>query len=102
MVNHARDILRNNSSTFSRNVSTSFRSGTSSLGAHPKRPRLVGSSRYTNAVPKEVCKTVVLLENAVSSKEYPLTHDTIICYAEVNFLSTDDEEQLRQKILWYL
>ena len=45
--------------------------------------RLAGASRYANVFPKEVCKTVVLLENYDSSNKYPLTHDMIMCYAEV-------------------
>lgn len=98
MVNRARDILRSNTSTFTRNVSSSFRSGATSHGAFPKRPRFAGASRYGNVLPKEVCKTVVLLESSDSSN-YPLTHDTIICYAEVDFLTTDDELLVRNKIV---
>ena len=97
MVNRARDILRSNSSTFTRNVSTSFRSAATSHGAYLKRPRLAGASRYTNVISKEVCKTVVLLDSVVSAKEYPSTDDTIICYAEEDFLSTDDEQLVRSK-----
>ena len=99
VVNRARDILRSNSSTFTRNVSTSFRSAATSHVAYPKRPRLAGASRYTNVISKEVCKTVVLLDSVVSMKEYPLTNDTIICYAEVDFLSTDDEQLVHSKIV---
>ena len=100
MVNRARDILRSNRSSFARNASTSFHSsGATSHGAYPKRPRLAGASRYANVRPKEVCKTVVLLENSDSSNEYPLTHDMVMCYAEVDFLTTDDEQLVRDKIV---
>ena len=42
-------------------------------------------------------KTVVLLENSGSSNKYPLKNDTIMCYAEVDFLSTDDEQLVCNK-----
>jgi len=44
-------------------------------------------------------QTAFLLENAVSSKEYPLNQELIIGYAEVDFLSTDDEPLVRSKIV---
>ena len=44
-------------------------------------------------------KTVVLLANVGSSNEYPLINDTIMCYAEVDFLSKDDEQVVRNKIV---
>ena len=53
----------------------------------PKILRLAMASRYRNVLPKEVCKTVVHMEKTLSSNEKPLTHDEIICFAEVNFLS---------------
>lgn len=100
MVNRARDILRSNRSSFTRNASTSFHSsGATPHGAYPKRPQLAGASRYANVRPKEVCKTVVLLENSDSSNEYPLTHDMVMCCAEVDFLTTDDEQLVRDKIV---
>ena len=83
VVNRARDILRSNRSSFTRNASTSFQNGATS--AYPKRPRLSGASRYGHVLPKDVVKTVVLLENSGSSNEYPLKNDTIMCYAEVDF-----------------
>ena len=58
-----------------------------------------GASRYGNVLPKDVVKTVVLLENIGSSNEYPLKNDTIMCYAEVDFLSTDDQQLVRNKIV---
>ena len=57
--NRARDILRYNSSTFSRNASTSFRAESTLYSSFPKIPRLAGVSCYRNVLPKEVCKTVV-------------------------------------------
>lgn len=97
VVNRARDILRSNRSSFTRNASTSFQNGATS--AYPKRPRLSGASRYGNVLPKDVVKTVVLLENSGSSNEYPLKNDTIMCYAEVDFVTTDDERLVRNKIV---
>lgn len=97
VVNRARDILRSNRSSFTRNASTSFQNGATS--AYPKRPRLSGASRYGNVLPKDVIKTVVLLENSGSSNEYPLKNDTIMCYAEVDFVTTDDERLVRNKIV---
>ena len=41
--------------------------------------------------------TIVLLENSGYSNEYPLKNDTIMCYAEVDFLSMDDEQLVRNK-----
>ena len=35
----------------------------------------------------------------LSSNENPLTHDEIICLAQVDFLSDDDEQQKQQNIL---
>ena len=87
VVNRARDILRYNSSTFSRNASTSFRTESTLHSSFPKILRLARASRYRNVLPKEVCKTVVHMEKTLSSNENPLTHDEIICFAEVNFLS---------------
>ena len=86
VVNRARDILRSNRSSFTRNASTSFQNGATST--YTKRPRLSGASRYGNVLPKDVVKTVVLLENPGSSNEYPLKNDTIMCYAEVDFVTT--------------
>ena len=97
VVNRARDILRSNRSSFTRNASTSFQNGATS--AYPKRPRLSGASRYGNVLPKDVVKTVVLLENSGSSNEYLLKNDTIMCYAEVDFVTTDDERLVRNKIV---
>ena len=97
VVNRARDILRSNRSSFTRNASTSFQNGATS--AYPKRPRLSGASRYGNVLPKDVVKTVVLLENSGSSNEYPLKNDMIMCYAEVDFVTTDDERLVRNKIV---
>ena len=39
------------------------------------------------------------MEKTLSSNENPLTHDEIICLAEVDFLSDDDEQQKQQNIL---
>ena len=99
VVNRARDILRSNRSSFTRNASTSFQSGASgATSAYPKRPRLSGASRYGNVLPKDVVKTVVLLENSGSSNEYPLKNDIIMCYAEVDFLTTDDEQLVQTQL----
>ena len=95
VVNRARDILRSNRSSFTWNASTSFHHGVTC--AYPKRPRLSGASRYGNVLLKDVVKTVVLLENSGSSYEYPLKNDTIMCYAKVDFLSTDDKQLVRNK-----
>lgn len=70
-----------------------------SHGAYPKRPRLAGALHYANVLPKEVSKMVVLLESSASSNEYPLTYDKIMCYAEVDFFTTDDEQLFRNKIV---
>ena len=56
VVNCARDILRYNGSTFSRNAPTSFRAESTLHGSFPKIPRLAGASRHRNVPPKEVCK----------------------------------------------
>ena len=87
VVNRARDILRSNRSSFTRNACTSFQNGATS--AYPKRPRLSGASRYGNVLPKDVVKTVVLLENSGSSNEYPLKRVwmgfSVKCYLAVFF-----------------
>ena len=57
VVNCARDILRYNGSTFSRNAPTSFRAESTLHGSFPKIPRLAGASRHRNVPPKKVCKT---------------------------------------------
>ena len=57
VVNRARDILRYNGSTFSRNASTSFWAESTLHGSFLKIPRLAGASRHRNVLPKEVCKT---------------------------------------------
>ena len=44
-------------------------------------------------------KRVVLLGNSGSSNEYPLKNDTIMCYAEVDFVSVDDERLMCNKIV---
>ena len=41
----------------------------------------------------------MLLENYGSSKEYPLKNDTIMCYAEVDFVTADDKRLVRNKII---
>ena len=97
VVDHARDILRTNRLSFTRNASTSFQNGATSM--HPKRPQLSRASHYGNVLPKDVVKTVVFLENCGSSNEYPLKNDTIMCYAEVDFLTTDDKQLVRNKSL---
>ena len=56
VVNCARDILRYNGSTLSRNAPTSFRAESTLHGSFPKIPRLAGASRHRNVPPKEVCK----------------------------------------------
>ena len=85
VVNRARDIMRYISFTFSRNASTSFRAESTLHSSFPKILRLARASRYRNVLPKEVCKKVVHMEKTVF-KWNPLTHDEIICFAEVNFL----------------
>ena len=57
VVNRARDILRYNGSTFSRNAPTSFQAESTLHGSFPKILRLAGASRHRNVLPKEVCKT---------------------------------------------
>ena len=96
VVNRARDILRYNGSTFSRNASTSFRAESKLHGSFPKIPRLAGASRRQKRFVKHA---VVHMEKTLSSNENPLTHDEIICLAQVDFLSDDDEQQKQQNIL---
>ena len=100
VVNRARDILRYNGSTFSRNASTSFRAESKLHGSFPKIPRLAGASRHRLFCQKRFVKhAVVHMEKTLSSNENPLTHDEIICLAQVDFLSDDDEQQKQQNIL---
>ena len=42
---------------------------------------------------------VVHMEKTLSSNENPLTQDEIICLAQVDFLSDDDEQQKQQNLL---
>ena len=101
VVNRARDILRYNGSTFSRNASTSFRAESTLHGSFPKIPRLAGASRHRMMFCQKrfVKHAVVHMEKTLSSNENPLTHDEIICLAQVDFLSDDDEQQKQQNIL---
>ena len=57
------------------------------------------SNRFILAVNLLFTATVVLLENSGSSNEYLLKNDTTMWYAEVDFVTTDDEWLVRNKIV---
>ena len=76
------------------------RSRMAPLARIPKDPDCRGLHvNYGNVLPKDVVKRLVLLENSGFSNEYPLKNDTIMCYAEVDFVTADDERLVRNKIV---
>ena len=95
VVNRARDILRYNGSTFSCNASTSFRAESTLHGSFPKISHVIEMFCQKRFVKH----AVVHMEKTLSSNENPLTQDEIICLAQVDFLSDDDEQQKQQNLL---
>lgn len=57
----------------------------------PKRPLLAGASRYPNSLPQDGCKAFAFWKRPLQRN----TQFKIICFAEVDLLSNDNEQQVR-------